>query len=176
MLDINKLLEKGPVVPLVQASLVLDAGYAADQFGRPGTSSLAMSMLDEGTSRRSSLEISEDLSLLGASVGGGSGLDTSSVQLSALAEKLEPALEIFAEVALDPSFPQKELDRLRRINLANIQQEKNRPLSMALRVLPKLMYGDGHPYGQPLTGSGTETDLSSFNAVSISGSRCSIRS
>ncbi len=146
-------------VPLVQASLVIDAGYAADQFGRPGTSGLAMAMLDEGTSRRSSLEISEDLALLGASVGGGSGLDTSSVQLSALAEKLAPALEIFAEVALDPSFPQQELDRLRRINLANIQQEKNRPLSMALRVLPKLMYGDGHPYGQPLTGSGTEADL-----------------
>jgi len=146
-------------VPLVQASLLLDAGYAADQFGRPGTSSLAMEMLDEGTGKRSSLEIAEDLALLGASLSGGSGLDTSSVQLSALSENLEPAMDIFAEVVLDPSFPDKELERLRRINLAGIQQEKNRPLSMALRVLPKLMYGDQHPYGQPLTGSGTESDL-----------------
>jgi zinc protease len=150
-------------VPLVKASLLLDAGYAADQFGRPGTSSLAMEMLDEGTSRRSALEIAEDLALLGASVSGGSGLDTSSVQLSALAENLAPAMEIFAEVVLEPSFPDKELERLRRINLAGIQQEKNRPLSMALRVLPKLMYGEEHPYGQPLTGSGTEADLMAMN-------------
>ncbi|MDJ0927862.1 MAG: pitrilysin family protein [Gammaproteobacteria bacterium] len=146
-------------IPLVGLSLVVDAGYAADQFGRPGTSSLAMSMLDEGTKSRSALEISEALAMQGASLNSGSGLDTSTVSMSALAENLDASLDIFSDVILNPVFPDQELERLRRISIARIQQEKNRPLSMALRVVPRLLYGEGHPYAQPLTGSGTEADL-----------------
>jgi zinc protease len=33
---------------------------------------------------------------------------------------------------------------------------------MALRVLPKLLYGAGHPYAQPLTGTGTEASISAL--------------
>jgi zinc protease len=146
-------------VPLVEMELILDAGYAADQFGLPGTSTLALSMLDEGTLERSSLEISEELALQGARLRAGSRLDSSYVRLSALRANLDESLEIFADVTLNPSFPDTELQRLRRIALANIQQEKNRPISMALRLLPKILYGPDHPYGQPLTGSGTEAAI-----------------
>jgi zinc protease len=69
-------------------------------------------------------------------------------------------MEIFADVTLNPSFPGDELDRLKRRSLENIRQEKTRPMSMALRLLPGLLYGKQHPYGQPLTGSGTERSVS----------------
>ena len=58
-------------VPTASFQLIFDSGYAADQFGEPGTSSLAMAMLDEGTESRSALEISEELAQLGAAVGAG---------------------------------------------------------------------------------------------------------
>jgi len=153
------IISQRPDQPLVEMSLQIDAGYAADQFARPGIAGLTISMLDEGTKKRSSLEISEALAMQGASLSAGSGLDTSSVRLSALAENLDPSLDIFADVVLNPVFPDGELDRLRKLGIARIQQEKNRPNSMALRVLPRLLYGEGHPYAQPLTGSGTEADL-----------------
>lgn len=60
-------------VPIVNFSLRFDAGYASDQFAEAGTSSLAMSMLDEGTKRRTALEISDEMALLGAQIGAGSG-------------------------------------------------------------------------------------------------------
>ena len=151
-----------PELPVVGLRLVLDAGYAADQSGRPGTANLSMAMLDEGTSTRDSLQISEQLALLGASLSAGSSLDTSSINLSALADKLEPSLEIFADVLLNPAFPQKELDRLRKVYLAALSQEKTEPTSMALRVVPKLLYGAGHAYAQPLTGTGTEATLAAL--------------
>ncbi len=151
-----------PELPVVGLRLVLDAGYAADQFGRPGTANLSMAMLDEGTRTRDSLQISEQLALLGASLSAGSSLDTSSINLSALADKLEPSLEIFADVLLNPVFPQKELDRLRKVYLAALGQEKTQPTSMALRVVPKLLYGAGHAYAQPLTGTGTEATLAAL--------------
>jgi zinc protease len=148
-----------PGNPVVNLQLLLDAGYAADQFARPGTANLTMAMLDEGTRTRSSLRISEELALLGASLGAGSSLDTSSVSLSALADKLDPSLAVFADVVLNPVFPDSELERLRKQYLAALSQERTEPTSMALRVLPKLLYGAGHPYAQPLTGTGTEATL-----------------
>src|SRR6185369_11566385 len=40
-----------------------------------------------------------------------------------------------------------------------IQQERSEPVSMALRVFPKILYGGSHAYGNPLTGSGTESSI-----------------
>lgn len=143
-------------IPVVNFNLVLDAGYASDQFAIPGTAKLAMSMLDEGTKKRSSLEISEQLQLLGAELGSGSDLDTSTVALSALKTNLDKSLEIFTDVILNPAFPDEELARLKKLQVDAIQREKVQPTQMALRVFPQLLYGEGHAYANPLTGSGTE--------------------
>ena len=154
-------------VPTVNFNLMLDAGYAADQFGAPGTASLAMAMLDEGTDSRTSLEISEELAMLGASIGAGSSLDISSVSLSALKENLEDSLDIYADVILNPSFPKSDFERLQKQQLASIQQEKTRPFSMALRVFPGLLYGKNHAYGLPFSGSGTEETVSNMEVSQL---------
>jgi zinc protease len=146
-------------IPVVRLNLILDAGYATDQSGIPGTAELAMAMLDEGTTRRTALQISEELALLGAGLGTGSDLDTSHVSLFALKEKLDAALDIYADVILDPRFPEADFQRLLMLQIAQIQQEKSSPFSMALRVLPRLLYGAGHAYGNPFTGSGYEDSL-----------------
>ncbi|MDX1443148.1 MAG: pitrilysin family protein [Gammaproteobacteria bacterium] len=142
-------------VPLVEMSLVVDAGYAADQLAVPGTANLSMAMLDEGTESRSALEISDELIELGANLSAGSSLDVSTVSMDALRSRLEPSFELFADVVLNPAFPSSEFDRLKKQQLASIQREKVQPVSMALRVMPKLLYGEGHAYSNPLTGSGT---------------------
>ncbi len=146
-------------IPVVNFNMIFDAGYAADQFTNPGTSKLVMDMLDEGTKTKSSLEISEELNMLGANINSGSSLDNSSVSLSSLKANLDGSLKIFADVILNPSFPENELSRLKKQLLATIQREKVTPIQMALRVFPKLLYGEGHAYGNPLTGSGTEASV-----------------
>jgi zinc protease len=146
-------------IPLVRLSLLVDAGYAADQFAVPGTASLAMSMLDEGTSTGTSLQINDELALLGAELGVGSNLDTSFVTLSALKDRLDASLDIFADVILHPSFPEGDFQRLQKLQIAEIQQEKDSPEGMALRVFPKLVFSSDHAYGNPLSGSGYETSV-----------------
>jgi zinc protease len=146
-------------VPVVNLRLLVDAGYAADQFGAPGTASMAMSMLDEGTKTRTALEISDELANLGATLGAGSDLDMSTVFMSALTENLDRSLDVFADVILNPSFPEADFQRLKRQRLARIKQEKVQPVGMALRVFSKLLYGEGHAYGNPMTGSGTEESV-----------------
>jgi zinc protease len=147
-------------VPQVNMTLLVDAGYAADQFATPGTGSLALDMMDEGTTRLTALQISDTLLQLGAQLGTGSQLDASRVFLSAMKEKLDPSLNIFADVILNPSFPQADFQRQQRQRLARIQREKVQPVQMALRVFPQLLYGANHAYANPLTGSGTEQSVS----------------
>lgn len=144
-----------PTVPVVNFSLVVSAGYSADKGGKLGTANLAMAMLDEGVDGMDALEISDRLDRLGASLSLGADLDTANAGISALKVNLEDSLDLYSKVVLKPTFPQKELDRLREQTLAGIQQEMNRPLSMALRLFPKLIYGEGHAYAMPFTGSGT---------------------
>ena len=149
-------------VPIVDFRLLVDAGYAADQFGALGTANLAVDMMDEGTDKRSALEISEELAMLGADLATWSNLDLSNVKISALVENLDASLGLFADVILNPSFPPEEFERLRKQQIAGIQREKATPFQMALRVFPPLLYGRGHAYGLPLTGSGTEESVSAL--------------
>jgi zinc protease len=152
-------LARRTAVPAVQISLLLDAGFAADRPGAPGLASMTMSMLDEGTTRRTSLEIADQLASLGADLWAYASLDASTVGLSALKDKLGPALDLYADVLLHPVFPESDLQRVKRIILARIEQERVEPFSAGLRVVPALLYGEGHAYGQPLTGSGTEESV-----------------
>ncbi len=154
-------------IPVVDFDLMLDAGYAADQFAAPGVASLAMSMLDEGTKKRNALQINDELAMLGAELSSGSNLDVSSVSLSALKMNLEPSLDLYADIILNPSFPEKEFNRLQKQQLAAIRREKVTPFQMALRVFPGLLYGQSHAYGNSFTGSGTEESVKNIKIADL---------
>src|SRR5262249_27592610 len=86
---------------------------------------------------------------------------------SALTSTLDGALDIYADVILNPAFPEADFKRLQKQLLAAIQQEKIEPMSMALRVFPKLLYGSNHAYGNPLTGSGTESSVTRLTRANM---------
>ena len=154
-------------IPVVQMQFQFDAGYASDQGHKLGTSSFAMALLDEGTESLDSVEIARRSELLGARIGAGSGLDSSSVSLNALSSQIEPSLALFADVVRNPAFRDADVERIRGQWLADIAQEKTQPASIALRTLPPLLYGDGHAYGIPFTGSGTEASIKSLTAKDL---------
>ncbi len=154
--------------PVVQFQLISDAGYAADPAQLPGLASLTMAMLDEGAAGRSALSLSARLDELGAQLGTHAALDTSTVSLSAISTLVEPALDIFADVILRPDFPEFELARLKPLAANSIRQEKADPFRIGLRIVPPLLYGADHPYGVPLTGSGTEASVAVISRADIS--------
>jgi zinc protease len=156
-----------PSVPVVNFQLVVDAGYSSDPKGAAGTARLASTLLTEGTATRNALQISDALRDLGATLSAGSSLDSTTVSLSALKSNLDPSLELFADVALHPSFPEAELDRQRKLTLAGIERERSQPNGMATRVLPRLVYGDGHPYASPMSGSGTTASVTALTRADV---------
>ncbi|WP_028080904.1 M16 family metallopeptidase [Solimonas soli] len=149
-------------VPVVQFSLLADAGYAADAGAKAGTAKLTFDMLDEGAGRYDALSLAAAADALGALIGTGSTLDTSFIKLNALKAKLQPSLALYADVVLRPTFPAPELERLKKLQLAGIQQEKAQAFGIARRLYTKLLYGADHAYANPASGSGTEASVASM--------------
>lgn len=146
-------------VPAVQMNLIVRGGWSSDTREKMGLASFTSRLQDEGTKKRTALQINDEAQRLGANLNTGSSLDNCVVSVNALKARLAASIDLWADVVLNPAFPQDEIDRQRTQVLAQIQQEKKQPVQMGLRILPGLLYGDSHPYGQPLTGSGTEASI-----------------
>jgi zinc protease len=164
---LNLILAERHQVPVVDLLLEVDAGYAADHSSALGAARLTATLLTGGTKHRTALEISDRIQDLGAQLNAGSDLDSTFVSLSALKPKLDQSLDLYADVILNPSFPQADFEREQRLQLAAIEQEKAEPIAMALRVLPPFLYGSTHAYGIPLTGSGTAPSVSKMTRDDI---------
>lgn len=159
--------------PVVNLQLLVDSGYASDSQDMPGVASLALRMLEEGTASRKSLQIGEELERLGATFGTSTNLDGAFVGMNALKAALPQSLDLYADLVLNPAFPQNEFARLQQDRLAAIAREKADPQATALRVVPALLYGADHVYAKPGTGTGTEqavqrmtrADLAKYHAT-----------
>ena len=156
-------------VPVVQMSYLFGGGYAADTGRKLGTSGFTMGMLDEGAGELDALAFGNRAEALGANLGASASLDGGSAYLSALKEKLDPSLDLFADMLRSPRFDAREIDRVRATWLAGIQQEKARPQGAAMRVLPPLLYGEGHAYAIPFSGTGTEASIASLTRDDMVG-------
>jgi predicted Zn-dependent peptidase len=159
---IEVVLASRPGIPLIHVELLFAGGSAADR-GRPmGTASFTYGMLDEGAGGMDALQIAEKADLLGAQIYAASGLDFGYVGVSALSARIDDSLDLLATLVRKPEFPEKEIERVRKQWLASIAQEKTQPFGIGLRLLPPLLYGEGHPYAIPFSGSGTEDSIQSL--------------
>jgi zinc protease len=113
--------------------------------------------LDEGTGKRSALQIADDAGQIGATFFTGSSSDASTVNVSSLKKNADAAFELMADVALNPTFPQKEIDRVRNTRLTLIQQQRDNPNAIAARVFNNVVYGEKHPYGFTELGTAEST-------------------
>jgi zinc protease len=139
-------------LPLVSVTINFIGG--SSQFEDPaklGVAALTAQMLSEGTKTRTGDELSDAQQLLGTTISANVGGEDGSIGFTALSDKLEPALELMADMLLNPSFPSDALERRRAQRLVQLTQAKDQPRSIAGNVFSKVVYGDAHPYGRVVT-------------------------
>lgn len=146
-------------VPVVDVSLLVDAGSVADPADLPGLATFTANMLDEGAGRRSALEISEEADFLGANLSTFAGYDYASITLHVPKRRLAPALDLMADVVLRPTFADSEIARQRDLRRTQILQQRDQPVQMANLAFPAIVFGTQHPYGRPLNGTEASTAL-----------------
>lgn len=141
-------------LPLVEMELQLPAGHRADGWHNAGTAGFALNMLTESSEGMDSATIAANARKLGADIDSYARLDGSGVKLSALKENLDASTALFAHIVRHPDFASDAVQRLQKKSLSQIQRELNDGNALAHRVLPRLLFGDEHPFAGPLTGSG----------------------
>jgi zinc protease len=137
-------------VPQVSFNLYIPgAGGYFDPADHPGLSTFTAAQMREGTATRTTLQISEQLETMGASLSVGAGMSSveATVSGSALTEHVEKLFDLAADVLLQPSFPQAELDRYKQRMQAQLTQQRASPGFLASEMFARVMYGD-HPAGR----------------------------
>jgi len=147
-------------VPLVQVNLLVLAGSGDDPTGKFGTASLTAAMLDEGAGSRSALEIADAVDFLGASLSTTSSFDASAVRLNVPVTRLQDALPVMADVALRPTFPAGDLERIRQERLTALLQARDDPEQIVPLAFARAVFGPTHRYGT--AAFGTEATLEAF--------------
>src|ERR1044072_8073912 len=134
-------------VPTFNMQLVVLSGGLSDKPDFRGLSGFTAGLLREGTAKRSSKDIAEQVDALGATLTANSGLSSmiSTVNRSGLIETLAQTLDLFADVIRNPTFPQAEVDKYKTRTLAQLQFQRSNPQFLAAEQFQRAIYGTSHP-------------------------------
>ena len=153
------LVEK-PGLPVVAQGLLIRAGGITDPADKPGIASLTATMLSEGTTTRTSQEISDEMEFLGSQLRASASCEFATLSAETLTSHWQNALEILSDVARNATFPRQEFDRVRGERLTDLSRIPDSPQAIAGRASQALLFGAGTRYGHPL--SGTEASVKAF--------------
>ena len=156
-----------PGLPMVAFGLLIGSGGANDPPDRPGLTQMTGSMLQEGTNTRTSQQIAEEMEALGAHLESDASREYVLLLADTMTSHWETALTVVADVVRNPTFPDEELERLRRERLTDLRRIADSPVAIASRASRALLYGQGTRYGHPL--GGNEESVQSFTRDMLAG-------
>lgn len=135
-------------VPKVTISARVRAGNL-NQPEQNGISGVLAALLEEGTRSRSAQDIAFQAASMGGELGIGGGTSQVSVGIDVLSDYTANAIDLVADVLMNPTLPESELPRIKQDALRNLSVALSQPQPQASKAFAELVYGD-HIYGQPL--------------------------
>ncbi|MBZ5661517.1 MAG: insulinase family protein [Acidobacteriia bacterium] len=142
-----------PNLPVVAANLVFATGSSANPVNKPGLASFTANMLQQGTATRNATQIADEAALLGTALSSGSSMDGSTVGISSLTKNFSGALDLMADVVLNPTFPPDEIERRRASRLAAFADDRSDPNVLVVRTGVAALFGPGSPFGYDNSGN-----------------------
>jgi zinc protease len=139
-------------LPLITLELIIKAGTLEELAGKEGLANLTASLLLNGTKSRTSAKIAEELDFMGAHLSAAGGDDFATVSLTLLKKDLGPALDLFKDILLNPTFPVAEMQRKVSQFKAALVSDEDEPMVVASRAFAKRLYGS-FPYAHPVRGT-----------------------
>lgn len=137
-------------LPLVRINLHLESGATADPAGHSGIAQLTTALLSVGAGARDAMQFAEAKQEMGAELGADASLERITATLSAMKDRLDDSLALFADMILRPRFDPAEFERERTRAVMRVRHEKSsRTMS---RAMPALLLPAGHPYARPSSG------------------------
>lgn len=147
-------------VPLVTVQLLIKNGASSENMSQAGLANMTASLLTKGTKTRSATQIAEQMEFLGGSINTGAGWNSTNVIVNVMSDKLDRAMPILADVVLNPTFKQEEIDLLKTQTLDNLNYNLQQPGFLANYVAARYSFGE-HPAG------GTPTSINGITREDI---------
>lgn len=151
-------------LPIVKVSVIIKAGSVLETEEKAGIANLTAELLTEGTKKRTSSQISDEIDFIGGSLNTSGGNDYISVSLSILKKDIDKGFDLLSDIILNPSFDEKEIDRKKRLIKGAIKREEEDPESVARKAFIKEVFGK-HPYGRPVEGKEESIDRITRNDI-----------
>ena len=145
------LLIENSSIPAITFNMSFHAGARSEPEERAGLAVMVSRLLDEGTSRRSSLEIADAIESVGGAIDCEGGYERAAAFLGVLSKDLDLGLELVADIVMNPRFAPESLEMHRERILAEIRSAVDRPQVVAGWEFNELVYGT-HPLHRPVHG------------------------
>lgn len=147
-------------LPIVSVDLALRAGASADPEGKGGLARLTYQLLLEGAGSRDAAALDRAFADLGTSPSVDASADGGYVGVELLREKLEPGMELLADVVLRPRFDPASFQHRKEQALSALAYQVGNPTFLGMEAMAATLFGEDHPYGKP--GSGTPSSVASL--------------
>ncbi|MBI5100856.1 MAG: insulinase family protein [Nitrospirae bacterium] len=144
-------------VPVIKIVVAIRAGSIAETADRAGLANLAADLLNEGTAKRSSKEISEAIEFVGGALTTSGGTDYITATLSVLKKDIDLGFDLLSDIILRPAFREDEITRRKALIKSSIKQQNEDPGTVASKAFSKAVFG-AHPYGWPVDGTEESID------------------
>lgn len=153
--------------PVVAVNIFMKgAGQTADPNAKPGVANLTATLLDAGTATRTSKQIAETIEGVGANIFTNASLDWATIGATMLKTDVDVVLGVIADMLLNATYPEDEVETARKRALTDLQVALSRPATLAQRQFEAQVFGP-HPYGRQTTTAAlrsiTREDLTSFH-------------
>jgi len=151
-------------LPIVEIHALIKAGSAQDPPEKAGVANLVASLLDEGTTTRSSRQLAEQIDFVGGSLAVQAGEDYTTASARTLKKDIDLGFTLLADILQHPAFPKQEFERVRSQILGEISSDNDDPGHVAMKAFNQLVF-QNHPYRWPVTG--TEETLSKITLAEV---------
>lgn len=164
--------------PVVSINIYIrGAGQTADPDGKAGVAAAAATLLDAGTTTRTSKQIAETIEGAGANLNTNAGLDWATISSTMLKNDVDLVLGIISDILLNATYPAEEVETERKRALTDLQVALSRPATLAQRQFETRVFG-AHPYGRVLTTAAlrsiTRDDIAAFQKANYKPSNALI--
>jgi zinc protease len=147
-------------MPIVAFGVLMDAGASRDPENLPGLAGFTAQMLPEGTTTKTSQEIAQAFEFIGSRISTDGRREYTLLSAETLTKHWPTALELTADLVLNPNFPDHEIERVRREHLTELRRGKDEPNAVAEQLMAGLVFQSNSGYGHPL--SGTEKSIAAL--------------
>ena len=151
-------------LPIIEIHALIKAGSAQDPPDKAGLANLVASLLDEGTTTRTSKQQAEQIDFVGGALEAKAAEDFTTASARVLKKDVDLGFTLLADMLQHPAFHKQEFERIRTQLLGEMASDNDDPGHIAMKAFNQLVF-HGHPYRWPVTG--TEETLSKITLADV---------